>query len=215
MARPQDSSNVEDRRGGGGGMVRTGGIGGIGVVIVLLIGIFFGVDLTPLLGPGGGTVVTEAPSGPNEIDDETEGFVAVVLAETEDIWGAMFQQSGLQYTEPRLVLFSGTTPSACGFAQSAMGPFYCPNDQTVYLDTDFFRVMQQQLGSRGRVRPRLRDRPRGRPPRAGRARRARAGERASAAGSASGSRTRCRSGSSCRPTATPGSGRTRCRSGCS
>ena len=79
-------------------------------MIVLLIGIFFGVDLTPLLGPGGGTVVTEAPSGPNEIDDETEGFVAVVLAETEDIWGAMFQQSGLQYAEPRLVLFSGTTP---------------------------------------------------------------------------------------------------------
>jgi uncharacterized protein len=143
------SSNVEDRRGGGGGMVRTGGIGGIGLVIVLLIGIFFGVDLTPLLGPGGGTVVTEAPSGPKEIDDETEGFVAVVLAETEDIWGAMFQQSGLQYADPRLVLFSGMTPSACGFAQSAMGPFYCPNDQTVYLDTDFFRVMQQQLGSEG------------------------------------------------------------------
>ena len=94
-------------------------------------------------------MVTEAPSGPNEIDDETEGFVAVVLAETEDIWGAIFEQSGLQYTEPRLVLFSGVTSSACGFAQSAMGPFYCPNDQTVYLDTDFFRVMQQQLGSEG------------------------------------------------------------------
>ena len=133
--------------------------------------------------------------------------MAVVLAETEDVWGAMFQQSGLQYAEPRLVLFSGTTPSACGFAQSAMGPFYCPNDQTVYLDTDFFRVMQQQLGSRGRVRPRLRDRARGRPPRAGRARRARAGERPARPGRASGSRTRCRSGSSCRPTATPGSGR--------
>ena len=73
----------------------------------------------------------------------------MVLAETEDIWGEMFQESGLQYTEPRLVLFAGQTSSACGFAQSAMGPFYCPNDQTVYLDIDFFRVMQQQLGSQG------------------------------------------------------------------
>lgn len=144
----RESSNIEDRR-GSGGMVRTGGIGGIGLVIVLLVGMLFGVDLTPLLGPGGGTVVQQAPSGPNEIDDETEGFVAVVLAETEDTWGAMFRQSNLQYAEPRLVLFSGATSSACGFAQSAMGPFYCPNDQTVYLDTDFFRVMQQQLGSRG------------------------------------------------------------------
>ena len=73
----------------------------------------------------------------------------MVLAETEDVWGALFRQSNLQYTEPKLVLFSGQTSSACGFAQSAMGPFYCPNDQTVYLDTDFFRVMEQQLGARG------------------------------------------------------------------
>ena len=138
--------------------------------MVLLIGMFFGVDLTPLLGPGGPVVTNEAPSGPNEITDETEEFVGVVLAETEDVWGALFQQSGLEYTEPRLVLFSGVTASACGTAQSAMGPFYCPNDQTVFLDVDFFRVMQQQLGSAGRVRPRLRDRARGRPPRAERAR---------------------------------------------
>jgi predicted metalloprotease len=94
-------------------------------------------------------VSTSAPSGPNEIDDPQEQFVAVVLAETEDVWGALFRQSNLQYAEPRLVLFSGQTSSACGFAQSAMGPFYCPNDQTVYLDTDFFRVMEDQLGARG------------------------------------------------------------------
>jgi uncharacterized protein len=143
----RQSTNIEDRRGGGGGMIRTGGIGGLGLVVVLLVGIFFGVDLTPLLGPSG--QVSEAPPGPNTIDDETEGFVAVVLAETEDVWGALFQASQLEYQEPRLVLFSGTTSSGCGFAQAAMGPFYCPNDQTVYLDTDFFRVMQQQLGSRG------------------------------------------------------------------
>ena len=116
---------------------------------MVLLGLFFGVDLTPLMQGGGGMVTTEAPSGPNEIDDEAEDFVSVVLAENEDVWGALFQQSNLQYTEPRLVLFTGATSSGCGFAQSAMGPFYCPSDQTVFLDMDFFRVMEQQLGSRG------------------------------------------------------------------
>jgi uncharacterized protein len=94
-------------------------------------------------------VTQSAPSGPNTIDDESESFVATVLAQTEDVWGPRFQAAGLQYSQPRLVLFSGQTSSACGFAQAAMGPFYCPNDQTVYLDMDFFRVMEQQLGSRG------------------------------------------------------------------
>ena len=116
---------------------------------MLLVGIFFGVDLSPLLGPGGGVTTESAPSGPNVVDDEQERFVAVVLAQTEDVWAPLFQQAELQYSEPRLVLFAGQTSSACGFAQSAMGPFYCPNDQTVYLDMDFFRVMESQLGSRG------------------------------------------------------------------
>lgn len=130
-------------------MARPAGFGGIGLLIVVLIGMFFGVDLTPLM-QGGGTVVTDsAPSGPNDIDDEQERFVSVVLAENEDVWGALFKASNLQYSEPRLVLFTGATSSGCGFAQSAMGPFYCPNDQTVFLDMDFFRVMESQLGSRG------------------------------------------------------------------
>ena len=189
-------------------MGRPAGIGGIGLVIVLLVGIFFGVDLTPLLGPGGRGDDGQAPSGPNVVDDEQEGFVAVVLAETEDVWARSSSRRGCSTAEPRLVLFTGQTSSACGFAQSAMGPFYCPNDQTVYLDMDFFRVMEQQLGSRGRLRQGLRDRARGRPPRAGRAGPPRAGERLRARARASGSRTRCRSGSSCRPTAMPGSGRT-------
>lgn len=146
----RESSNIEDRRGSRGGMIRPAGVGGIGVLAVVLIGMFFGVDLTPLLTGGGGTVVTEsAPSGPNEIDDEGEQFVSVVLGQTEDVWGRLFRESNLQYSQPRLVLFTGATNSACGTAQSAMGPFYCPNDQTVYLDMDFFRVMEQQLGSRG------------------------------------------------------------------
>lgn len=141
------SDNIEDRRAGGGRSIRR--TGGIGLVLVLLAGLFFGVDLTPFL--GGGQMVTEeaAPAGPNAIDDELEEFVAVVLAETEDVWGGMFEASGLDYTEPRLVLFRDGTTSGCGFAQSAMGPFYCPNDDTVYLDTDFFRVMRDQLGAGG------------------------------------------------------------------
>ncbi len=147
----RESSNIEDRRGmrGGGGMIRPAGVGGIGVIAVLLIGMFFGVDLTPLLNGGGSMTEAPAPSGPNTVDDDNERFVAVVLGQTEDVWGAIFKQSNLTYHDPRLVLFSGVTSSACGTAQSAMGPFYCPNDKTVYLDTDFFRVMQQQLGSRG------------------------------------------------------------------
>lgn len=142
------SDNIEDRRGGGGvgGPIK---IGGVGVILVLLIGAFFGIDTSPLLyDEGGGTTQTSA-AGPNQIDDETEQFVAVVLAETEDVWTAIFKQSNLTYTDPKLVLFSGAVGSACGTAQSAMGPFYCPNDQKVYLDTDFFTVMTQQLGSRG------------------------------------------------------------------
>lgn len=146
----RESSNIEDRRGSGGGMMRPAGVGGIGVLAVVLIGMFFGVDLTPLLGVGGGPVVTEeAPAGPNAIDDANEQFVAVVLGQTEDVWGRLFEASNLQYSQPRLVLFTGATGSACGAAQSAMGPFYCPNDQTVYLDMDFFRVMESQLGSQG------------------------------------------------------------------
>ncbi len=143
----RESSNIEDRR--GRGMGRTAGVGGIGMVIVLLVGIFFGVDLSPLLGPGGVVTTDSAPSGPNVVDDEQERFVAVVLGQTEDVWKPRFQAAGMQYSEPKLVLFNGQVPSACGLAQSAMGPFYCPNDQAVYLDMDFFRVMEEQLGSRG------------------------------------------------------------------
>ncbi len=152
------SSNVEDRRGGrvvfggrGGRRVgaRGAGIGGAGLVIVLLLGLFFGVDVTPLLDPGGGTVTTQAPSGPNRIDDETEEFVSVVLAETEEVWGRIFADAGAEYVEPTLVLYSGVTTSACGTAQSAVGPFYCPADRRIFLDTDFFRVMEERLGGGG------------------------------------------------------------------
>ena len=146
----RESSNIEDRRRSGGGMMRPAGVGGIGVLAVVLIGMFFGVDLTPFLTGTDGPIVSDsAPPGPNAIDDENEQFVAVVLGQTVDVWGQLFRESNLQYAQPKLVLFTGATNSGCGFAQSAMGPFYCPNDQTIYLDMDFFRVMEGQLGSRG------------------------------------------------------------------
>lgn len=146
----RESGNIQDRRGRGGGMVRLGGAGGLGLLAVVLVGMFFGVDLTPLLTGGSTSSYNEAPpSEPNTIDDANEQFVAVVLAETEDVWGSIFQASNLNYQQPQLALFSGVTGSACGTAQSAMGPFYCPLDQTVFVDMDFFRVMEQQLGSQG------------------------------------------------------------------
>ncbi|TPE50150.1 KPN_02809 family neutral zinc metallopeptidase [Amaricoccus solimangrovi] len=148
----RESSNIEDRRGMGmGGM---GGrpirLGGIGLVVVLLLGAFFGVDLSGMVGPGDTSrqaSTTSAPGDPQA--EEYKAFVSVVLAETEDVWGAIFKASNLTYEDPTLVLFSGVTRSACGAAQSAMGPFYCPVDHKVYLDTDFFDVMRRQLGSQG------------------------------------------------------------------
>ena len=141
------SDNIVDRR-QGGGAARAGGIGIFGLIIVLVVGMIFGVDISPLMGGRQSTEVS-APAGPNEIDDQTEEFVGVVLADNEEIWGDIFQQSGLQYVEPKLVLFRGQTVSGCGGASAAMGPFYCPVDQNVFLDTDFFRVMSQEMGATG------------------------------------------------------------------
>jgi uncharacterized protein len=148
------SSNIEDRRGQGGGrsVVRAGGVGGAGMVIVFLLALFLGVDPSQLLGPDGG----QAPSGslaPAEMTaaDKAEGeFVSVVLADTEEIWTRVFaEQVGKSYRPPTLVLFKEATRSACGGASEATGPFYCPVDQKVYLDTAFFTTMHQQLGAGG------------------------------------------------------------------
>lgn len=154
------SKNILDvrRSGGGGGGMRLGGgglrIGGIGFIIVIVLGLIFGVDLGPLLGMvggGGGGYSAPGPvaSGPNTIDDEAEEFVGVVLADTEEVWSDIFQQNGSTYEEPQLVLFSGQVQSACGFAGAAMGPFYCPGDRRAYLDTSFFRTMSERLGAKG------------------------------------------------------------------
>ncbi|WP_421994481.1 neutral zinc metallopeptidase [Roseococcus sp.] len=164
MDNERESANLEDRRGGGGGggggfqIGRAGGIGGFGLVAVIVISLLFGVDPSVILSglEGGGapssgyqqqTQEARGPAPPQ--DDPSARFVSRVLASTEDVWTAEFARAGRQYQAPRLVLFSGAVQSGCGAAQSAMGPFYCPNDQRVYLDLSFFREMSQRLGAPG------------------------------------------------------------------
>ncbi|WP_108501667.1 neutral zinc metallopeptidase [Paracoccus indicus] len=137
------SSNIEDRR----GMGRAGGIGIAGTLVVLAVGYFFGIDVTPLVqGMDGGTQPTELSEG----DEQMGQFVSVVLADTEEVWTPVLRnQAGIDYVEPTLVMFRGAVKSACGGASSAMGPFYCPGDQKVYLDTDFFDMMAERMGAGG------------------------------------------------------------------
>jgi uncharacterized protein len=150
------SDNVEDRRGTPGGGFRVpGGSGGLGIgtiVVLGLIGYWLGIDPRLLIGgaellSGGGSSQQEpqnarvgAPS------DQMGQFVSAVLGSTEVQWTNIFAQYGKDYQPPTLVMFSGATRSACGFAQSAMGPFYCPNDRKVYLDTSFFQDLERRLG---------------------------------------------------------------------
>ncbi|MBC7799286.1 MAG: neutral zinc metallopeptidase, partial [Gemmatimonadaceae bacterium] len=148
------SSNIDDRR-GRPGMAR-GGLG-IGAVLVLtLLGWAFGIDPAALIGgaeqvTGARTQVTnEAPAQQAAPEDEIGRFVARVLGETEDVWSQILpQQANRAYEAPVLVLFSGVTQSGCGAAQSAMGPFYCPLDRKLYLDTAFFQDMQRRMGGGG------------------------------------------------------------------
>jgi uncharacterized protein len=148
------STNVEDRRGGGGFGGGGGGgvkVGGVGIVVILLVGWFFGVDPTALLSQieGGGGYEQEGTATPIPQDDERAQFVAAVLADTEDTWGEIFQQEGTTYQPPRLVLFTGRVNSACGVAGAAMGPFYCPGDSKVYIDLSFYDELQQRFGAPG------------------------------------------------------------------
>ena len=145
------SNNIEDRRAisGGGRAGNIGSIGGVGVLVVVVVGYFLGVDLTPLLNdPGAGGLA--APVELTEADKTAAAFVSVVLADTEAVWTKVFrEQIGKPYDAPVLVLYKGVTQSPCGDASGATGPFYCPGDQKVYLDTDFFTTMAQQLGAKG------------------------------------------------------------------
>jgi predicted metalloprotease len=129
--------------------------GGLASVIIVLIVLCMGGDpraILQLLNPqGGGVVVPDGP-GPQEgpvADDEQTQFVKAVLAQTEDVWNAEFQKVGKQYQEPTLVLFNGQVDSACGYTSAAVGPFYCPADQKVYLDLGFFREMEERFQAPG------------------------------------------------------------------
>ena len=149
----RESDNVEDRR----GMsiprgAKIGGLSGLGLVAVVLIGMFLGIDPTVLL-QGGPEI--QAPSvsvergGRPGINDDQRKFVAVVLAETEDVWHEAFQKRGRTYQAPTLVLYSGAVESACGLAGSAVGPFYCPSDHKVYLDLSFFDDLRTRFSASG------------------------------------------------------------------
>ncbi|MEE2862257.1 MAG: neutral zinc metallopeptidase [Pseudomonadota bacterium] len=137
------SRNIEDRR----GMGRAGGIGIAGTLVVLAVGYFFGIDVTPVV------QALDQPQNDAELsqrDEEWGQFVSVVLADTEEVWRPVLRdQAGLDYQDPTLVLFRGAVQSACGGASSAMGPFYCPGDQRVYLDTDFFDMMAGRMNAGG------------------------------------------------------------------
>ena len=149
----RESGNVEDRRGGGvfGGGRGIAVGGGLGSVVLVVLALLFGVDPSVILSggdPGAPAGQSAQRAGP-AADDEGARFVRRVLAETEDVWNPVFAGMGRQYEEPRLVLFSGAVQSACGMAQSAVGPFYCPGDRRVYIDLDFLAQMQRQLGAPG------------------------------------------------------------------
>jgi uncharacterized protein len=135
------STNVQDRRGMRGGLPVTGGLG---LVVVLVIAALTGINPLALLG-GGGPATESAPPG----NDEASQFVSAVLGSTEDVWGGLFNASGQQYRQPALVIFSGVTSSGCGTGQSAMGPFYCPLDQSVYIDLSFYEALRDRLGAPG------------------------------------------------------------------
>ncbi len=150
------SGNIEDRRGmGGGGGMRRGGLGIGGLIIVGLLAWATGIDPRVILGgvemmQGGGSGTQVQQQGKQGTPEDQVGqFVSAVLGSTEDTWTKIFQANGQTYKEPSLVLFSGATPSACGMGQAAMGPFYCPNDQKVYLDTSFFQEMKQRFNAPG------------------------------------------------------------------
>ena len=145
------SSNVEDRRG-----VRLTGAkmkgGGIGIILLALVGMYFGIDPSVILNSGlvdSGGQIQQSSVQTSPEEDRLADFVSVVLADTEDTWDSIFRKAGSTYQKPKLVLFTGAVQSACGYAQSATGPFYCPADRKVYIDLGFYRELKQNLHAPG------------------------------------------------------------------
>ena len=141
------SDNIEDRRGTRAGPVLGGGIG---TIVLLLLAWYLGIDPTPLLQQIQTDTVADQPgTAPDLQQDPLADFVAVVLADTEDTWRAEFAANGKQYVDPTLVLFSDSVASACGYADAATGPFYCPGDQKVYIDLSFYRDLRERFDAPG------------------------------------------------------------------
>ena len=146
------STNVEDRRGSRiPGRVKGGSIG---ILLLALVGMYFGIDPSIILNMGESVQVSQpgqsgAPVEQTEEDRQLAEFVSVVLADTEDVWKEQFRAAGQTYAEPNLVLFSGAVQSACGFAEAAMGPFYCPGDGKVYIDLSFYRELKRNMNAPG------------------------------------------------------------------
>ncbi|MGC3963273.1 MAG: neutral zinc metallopeptidase [Rhodocyclaceae bacterium] len=151
----QESNNVEDRRGGGGGRLPIGGgTIGVGTVVLALVAWYFGIDPSVVLNgtsmvSGSPSATQQAPADPNAPDDPDKRFVRQVLGDTERTWSQIFAEGGSQYAAPRLVLFTGATQTACGTGQTAMGPFYCPADRKVYIDLAFYDELRKRFHAPG------------------------------------------------------------------
>ena len=146
----RESENVEDRRGVSGGRVAIGG--GLGTLVVIVIALLLGADPRQLLGtltntPPPSASQTSRPS--SQEDQELRKFVSVVLAKTEDVWQDLFRQNGKTYREPKLVLFTDQVQSACGFTGAAVGPFYCPGDEKIYIDLSFYNELRRRFNAPG------------------------------------------------------------------
>jgi len=146
----RESDNIEDRR--GFSVSRGVGLGGLGTVIVALIAIYFGQDPTVVLQQleqPQNEQTTQQPYQESAQEADRRHFVAVILADTEEAWTQLLARSGVDYAKPRLVLFSGAIDSACGYAQAAVGPFYCPGDHKVYIDLSFYDELRDRFGAPG------------------------------------------------------------------
>jgi predicted metalloprotease len=147
----RQSQNVEDRRMSGPSGGAVAGLGGLGVLLLVVIGLLTGQDVTPVLNEVmSGGIGNGKPVEMTAADKEVGEFIKVTLGDTEDVWTEIFRtEFGQSYNPPKLILFKGMTPSACGAASAAMGPFYCPNDKQAFLDTEFFVTLERQLGAAG------------------------------------------------------------------
>lgn len=147
----RESGNVEDMRGGGGGR-RGIALGGIGTVVVIVIGLLMGknpMELLQTVSQNAGTPTEQTAQPNNPADDEAASFVKVVLADNEDVWHKIFEEQGMAYQEPKLVLFRDGVESGCGSASTSMGPFYCPADQKMYIDLSFYDELNNRFNAPG------------------------------------------------------------------